>query len=375
MKEMNQAYRQAESMITASLYFSVIAGKHLAQIHMTYNLLEVTAHNSFDVFLNTSSNQDFNGHPIRLYLYIHLFSHGLAEELTTEHLVQEGAVFSQIFALTYDSLCDDFVYASDEDFEYRKEIQKPLRKVKHTSVSYEYGAPFSTGLDWELEYFDIFSSYAANMTSAIYGKDDANVKEDAALQNFYKALECVFNELPVRYDGFQSIKGVTRFLADTLQHLVVRHQFYGTTAVGPALDPRISFTQVPVDGGTAPIDEWRSLAYVGLATAYANFVHLIHDRAENPESLQDRPLQDIFDDATPIAGGRNNTKTRELIKKMKGSWAELQNDLVALNTKWIGQPTVHGEIDRTVSPVNWKTDLNYMYCRPLPQDLHTGPGY
>lgn len=383
-KHMNQAFRRAESMITASLYFSVIAGKHLAHIHMTYNLLEVTAHNSFDVFLNKSSNQEYNGHPVRLYLYIHLFSHGLAEELTTEHLVQEGAVFSQIFALTYDSLCDylsreynDFTYAEDEDFDLRKAIQKPLRSSKPTNTPYEYGAPFSTGLDWELEYYDIFLAYATNMTSAIYGKNDTNVKNDAALQEFYGALECVFNKLPSRYESFQTIKGVTCFLADSSQHLVVRHQFYGTTAVGPALDPRISLTQVPIDGGTSPIDEWRSLAYVSLATAYANFVHIVDGSSstENTKPLtKQRSLQDIFKDATPVNGGGHSC-TKELVAKMKGSWAKLQDDLVSLNTKWIGQHAIHDKIDRTVGTRNWKKDLNYMYCRPLPQDLHSGPGY
>jgi hypothetical protein len=51
-QEKNQAFRRAEAMLISSLYFSVIAGKHLAEIHMTYNLLEVAAHNAFDVKLN-----------------------------------------------------------------------------------------------------------------------------------------------------------------------------------------------------------------------------------------------------------------------------------------------------------------------------------
>jgi hypothetical protein len=76
------------------------------------------------------------------------------------------------------------------------------------------------------------------------------------------------NKMPDRCDEFKTVKGVTRFMAHTTQHLVVRHQFYGTTAVAASMDPRLGSTEVPVDGGTMPVDEWRCLAFVALATAY-----------------------------------------------------------------------------------------------------------
>jgi hypothetical protein len=78
----NGTYRRVESMIVASLYFAVIAGKHLAELHMSYNLLEVALHNAFDYGLNTNPREELNCHPIRLALYIHLFSHSLVTELT-----------------------------------------------------------------------------------------------------------------------------------------------------------------------------------------------------------------------------------------------------------------------------------------------------
>ena len=383
LKEKNQAFRRAESMLLSSLYFSVIAGKHLAEIHMTYNLLEVAAHNSFDVALNKygpSGSESFNAHPLRLYLYIHLFSHGLAEEETTEHLVQRDAVFSQIFALKYDSLADylskkynDFVYASDEDFEYRRAIMEPLRRSSEEKDEYDV-PPFSSGLEWELEYFSIFERYAQGMAESIYGTDDANVQNDTALQGFYKTLECVFNKMPERYDQFQTVRGVTRFMADSTHHLVVRHQFYGTTAVAAAMDPRIGSTQTPKDGGPPAVDEWRSLAFIALATAYANFVHIIEDPDENPDSLEQRPLQDIFKDATPVEN--STVKKSNLVHGMRTAWNHMQHDLIALNDKWV-ETDVHHHYgtENRVSPTNWKTDVNYMYCRPLPQDLHTGPGY
>jgi hypothetical protein len=380
-KEKNQAYRRAEVMINATLHFAVIAGKHLAHIHMTYNLLEVTAHNSFDVKLNQSSGQPYNAHPVRLYLYIHLFSHGLAEELTTSHLVQEGSVFSQIFAMRYESMCsflsreyNNFEYADDENFEYREKIMQPLLgKTVSDEDGLKFGVPFSSGLEWEMQYFEIFKKYAERMTDAIYGENkeeaDANVRADEALQGFYKSLELVMNKMPDRYDQFKTVKGVTRFMADSTQHLVVRHQFYGTTAVAAAMDPRIGSTEVPVDGGTMPVDEWRSLAFVALATAYANFVHIVEDTQEYTASMKFAPLQDIFDDATPIDKGGNK---HALVAKMKKSWELMQTDLKDLEKKWTGVP--YGNSDDGTKP-NWLKDSNYMYGRPLPSSLHTGPGY
>jgi hypothetical protein len=262
----------------------------------------------------------------------------------------------------------NFTYASDEDFEYREKIMKPLEKATHE----KYGPPVSSAVEWEKEYHDIFMKYADRMAKAIY-VSDYEVQEDAALQGFYQTLECVFNKMPKRYEEFKSVKGVTRFMADTTQHLVVRHQFYGTTAVSAAMDPRIGSTQTPKDGGPPAVDEWRSLSMVALATAHSNFVHIITDPDENPDSLEQRPLEDIFEDATPVSKDRGHTK--DLVSGMKNAWNGMQEDLKRLNDKWIDDTHHHYKNRERVSPSNWKSDYNYMYCRPLPEDLHTGPGY
>jgi hypothetical protein len=137
--------------------------------------------------------------------------------LTTKHLVEKGAVFNQIFAMKYESLCsclsreyNDFEYADDENFEIRKIIIQPLFKKRVTDKDgLAHSVPFSSGLEWEMEYFDIFEKYAKRMTDAIYGKTeevretdrdeikkgkkaaeklvDEKVLKDEALQGFYKA--------------------------------------------------------------------------------------------------------------------------------------------------------------------------------------------
>ncbi|MFO0693936.1 MAG: hypothetical protein U0230_10305 [Polyangiales bacterium] len=331
------AFRQAEALVTASLYYQVISGKHLAEIHMTYNLVEVSMHNAFD------AAGQWN-HPFRTFLYLHFFSHELAEELTTEHLVQDGAVFSQIFATTHDALVQHlndcysaFEYGEDEDFEARTEAMRmPARDgskgalLPHCSVS------------WELEYFDIFHAYAAALVEAIY-PDDAAVVNDRYLQDFHRGLlEVLVRGLPDRYDGFRTKKGIARFAADTIHHATVRHQIYGTTGIKAALDPRLSKVQVPKDGGTSAIEEWRSLAYVALATGQARFTLLTGTKGKDFRYLLEAlpsPLRD----------------------RMGVAFEKLQTDLQALEAKWTSAPN--------------SKSFNYEYLRALPSELHTGPGY
>lgn len=328
----NPAFRYAESLVLASLYFYVISGKHLAEIHMTFNLLEVALHNAFD------AQGQFN-HPVRTFLYLHLFSHQLAQELTTEHLVQKGAVFSQVFATTHDALItylndryQSFEYGGDEDFDARRE----LMTMSDGSI-----LP-NACINWELQYATIWQSYADALIDIIYENDKA-VQADTYLQDLHRGLgEVIINELPKRYDNFQSKAGVSRWASDTIHHLVVRHQVYGTTAVKAATDPRINSTQVPKDGGTPAVDEWRSLVCVALVTARARFTLLVGDEGQDFTFLLDglderykRPMATVFD--------------------------QLQEDLKALNEKWTADT-----IER---------EYNYNYFRAVPSDLHTGPGY
>ena len=321
------SFRHAESQVLASLYYDVVSGKHLAEIHMTYNIVEVTMHNAFDV-------QGKFDHPFRTFLYLHLFAHGLAETLTTEHLLQEGAVFAQIFATTQDGLTrhlndtfQRFRYGEDEDFEEREELMTVDGELLPRSA-----------IRWERDYAEIWQRYTTKLIDCIYGTD-ADVLDDWHLQEFHSNLSRILlQELPPRYDGFRTKAGVARFAADTIHHMVVRHQVYGTTAVRAALDPRISKTQVPRDMGTTPVDEWRSLAGVALATARARYTLLMQD------------FRYLLKDVDLKYRGR-----------MEVIFEELQGDLRELDERW-----TRTEEDRV---------FNYDFFRPVPSELHTGAGY
>lgn len=328
------SFRQAESQILASLYFQAISGKHLAEIHMTYNLVEVAMHNAFDA-------QGQWNHPFRTFMYLHFFTHELAEELTTEHLVQDGAVFTQVFATLHGGLIEHlndcystFQYGEDEDFEERARLMTMPPQAGETKGTL---LP-NSAIKWELRYTAIFQRYTTSLIEAIYAEDD-QVKEDEYVQALHRELNLVLrNGLPPRYDAFQTRKGLARFASDTIQHVVVRHQVYGTTAVRAAMDPRISKTQVPADGGTSGVDEWRSLVAVALATARARFTLLMGD------------FNYLLKGVDP-----------EVVPEMQEAFERLQDDLLALDEKWKA-----GEKNKR---------FNYDYFRALPSDLHTGPGY
>ncbi|KAL7557954.1 hypothetical protein ACA910_020323 [Epithemia clementina (nom. ined.)] len=362
-------FRRAESIIVSTLYFAVVAGKHLTELHMTYNLLEVANINMFDVALNPEGTEHFKGHPLRIVLYMHLFSHALAEELTTEHLVQIGSVFPQIFALKDTALTNyltntyrEFKYASDEDFEHRGRVNSKMSGTTVEEGGVERQLPFANQLEWEREYYDIFKGYASETMKAVYQEDDTNVVGDQALQNYYKVLEEYFHGMPDRYQKFQTFAGLVTFVADTIHHLVIRHQFYGTTGTVMAFDPRIGCTQTPKDLGPQGVDEWRSLVFVGMATAHANYVPLLND---------DHSLEDIFDDATsvPLENGQA-LSDGELAEKLKGAWKKMQDAVQRLQTDWAMADSGQGtERD------NFANDYNYMYFRPLPQDCRLGPGF
>jgi hypothetical protein len=325
-------FRRAEAMVVASLYYYVVSGKHLSEIHMTYNLVEVAMYNAFDA-------QGQWTHPVRTVLYLHTFSHELAEELTTEHLVQEGAVFTQIFATTHRALIqhlndsyESFEYGKDEDFEARAELMRlPSESLVEGKL-----LPKSA-IKWELDMVKIWTRYANALVDIIY-EDDAAVVGDRYMQDLFQELSVVLTKpLPPRYAKLQTKAGVSRFISDTAHHLVVRHQVYGTTGV-PGLDPRIASTQVPRDGGTSGVDEWRSLAGVALATAHARFVLLLGD------------FKYLLDDVdAKYRGG------------MRDVYDRLQEDLRVLDAEW--------------TSTDENKDFNRNYFRAVPSDMHTGPGY
>ncbi len=326
------SFRHAEDMITASLYFHGVSSKHLVGIHMGFNLVEVAMFNAFDL------NHQWL-HPIRLALYPHFFAHELAEELTTQHLLEDGEVFPQIFATTNASLMrhlnDSFSaykLGEDEDFEYREKVLKTVAQDEENLADTLPNA----SLVWEKEYFSLWRKYTKSIVFSVYDTDSA-VAEDIYIQKLFHNLEEIFlNKLPNRYTQLKTKEGLSIFMSDVMHHLIIQHEVYGTSSVRLALDPRINNTQVPRDGGTPSIEEWRSLACVAMATSRVRYTKLNTD------------FKDVFDDIENPA----------LKEKLRQAHDTLKEDLRNLETKW-----KNDGVD------------NYGTLRLLPSDLDIGAGY
>jgi len=221
-----------------------------------------------------------------------------------------------------------FQYGEDEDFEARA-----------AAMTMADGSLLpDCCIVWELRYFDIWKRYTDALIDCIYTSDQT-VVDDKYLKFFHDQLCIVMlNGLPKRYENFTTKAGVARYAADTIHHLVIRHQVYGTTGVRSALDPRIMKSQVPRDGGTVPVDEWRALAFVALATGRARFT-LLRGNWTYLIAGVDAKYQD----------------------GMRSAFDRLQDDLNQLEAEWTSNDV----------PENY----NYDYFRALPHALHAGPGY
>ncbi|QDV81761.1 DUF3488 domain-containing protein [Planctomycetes bacterium TBK1r] len=324
-------FRHAEDMILASVYFYVVSGKHLVEIHMGLNLVEVALFNSFD-----AKQQWF--HPVRLALYPHLFAHELAEELTTQNLLEDKAVFPQIFATTNVSLMrhlndrfGEYALAGDENFDLRERILLTGR----AGQALEDVLPRSS-LVWEKRYAAIWLKYATDLVDAAYASDGA-VAADECVQMLYANLSATFREpMPARFGELRTRQGLARFIADMMHHLIIRHEVYGTSGVRLALDPRINKVQVPKDGGPYGLDDWRSLACVAMATSRVRYTLLKTDYKNVFDDLQDPGV---------------NQKYRAAHDRMKGKLDELENIFKS-------------------DGVN-----NYDTLRLLPSELDIGAGY
>lgn len=325
------SFRRAEDMILASLYYYVVSGKHLVEIHMGLNLVEIALFNAFD------AKKHWN-HSIRMALYPHLFAHELAEELTTQNLLEDGAVFPQIFATTNAALMQhlndrfsEYKLGQDEDFELREKVLLTGRKGEKL----EDILPRSSLL-WELEYASIWQDYAKAIVDATY-KNNREVADDECVHVLLGNLNAMFHRpLPERYADLKTRSGLARFIADTMHHLIIRHEVYGTSGVRLSLDPRINKVQVPRDGGTYAIDEWRSLACVAMATSRVRYTKLMIN------------FENVFSDIEDEA----------IRQEFRRAHTEMKRQLQELEEKY------------TSDGVD-----NYQTLRLLPSDLDIGAGY
>lgn len=191
-------------------------------------------------------------------------------------------------------------------------------------------------LVWEKEYAAIWQEYAESIIDAAYPDDDA-VAKDICVQSLFSGLSSLFQQpLADRYGKLATKRGLARFIADLMHHLIIRHEIYGTSGVRLSLDPRINKVQVPKDRGPYAIDEWRSLACVAMATSRVRYTSLMMNFAN------------VFSDI----------ENRQLRMKFQLAHTKMKSHLLQLQQKY------------SLDGVD-----NYETLRLLPSDLDIGAGY
>jgi hypothetical protein len=183
----------------------------------------------------------------------------------------------------------EYQLGRDEDFESREQALLSGRE----GASLEELLP-QASLNWELAYARIWQEYAAGLVDAAYASD-AQLAKDPCVQTLHGNLSSLFRvALPERYGRLQTKAGLSRFIADLMHHLIIRHEVYGTSGVRLALDPRINKVQVPKDGGPPAIDEWRSLACVAMATSRVRYTLLVPDFSNVFADLRDPAVREQY---------------------------------------------------------------------------------
>jgi hypothetical protein len=341
-----------------------VAGYHLCGIHFFLNMVSLSLYNSFDVIGKTEAGVP---HPFRYALNINFYNHVLVAEKTTAHLLDKGAVFNQIFALSHQGISNFINHYFTKEIEFGREanllqrydnltgekieMKKNAQTDEELLLSLKDNLPVNSQLYWQIDYKVIFLKYAKKIVSICWPKGQKDLTADQKMINFYKELSNAFSKidknftLPGRYQDLATIEGVTLFLTDCIFTTTVLHEVWGTKvpsfATTSVLFPSYQQATSGTDGNDLPatLEDYLSLLLVTGATS----------RVKYPQILQLDP--------TPCFDGlEDETKDRMFV-----AWEELKTDLKLLEVKWTANP-----IER---------DINDEYCRILPSELDIAAGY
>jgi len=238
----------------------VVVGYHAGGIHVMMNLLAIALHNGFDV-----NDGDFF-HPWRTAMHLHFYNHTVVNDSTTGHLLENTAIFAQIFPWTVRGLYEfiqtvvrDFDYLSDADLETRKAVTNGVMPEQSTLV-------------WESKYKQIFLNYAEKVSDLCW-KTDTDLAKDAQMQRFIRNLSSnIPKGLPARLRSggqvaFTSKAQVAEFMASAIFVVTVRHEVYGTLFGNWAYEPYIMQSQLPLDFGPPAVNDFQAMVGIAMATS------------------------------------------------------------------------------------------------------------
>lgn len=279
------AYEKARMAFLATTSVTVVAGYHLAGIHMMYDLVSVALFNAFD---HRSAV-----HPFRALMQLHFFNHTMVDVATTPHLMERGAVFTQIWALTHAGICDfveDF-FRTQIDFGAEDDVEARI-----TVLGEELSG--NSQLCWMREYRKIYTYYAKTTIDAIY-PDENGPGNDEAIKKFYDHLNTSLGVTAgdgLRgYGTLSNKRDLVKFLADAIFHVTVVHEMHGTKTPSYALNPQLMQVKVAKDLSPPAREDYNSLLMVSAATGRVKFPRLLEQDPQHVfATVDDAGQKDVF---------------------------------------------------------------------------------
>ena len=258
--ETDWQFDQAEQIILTSSYILVVVGYHAGGIHVMMNMLALALHNGFD------TNDGSYFHPWRTAMHLHFFNHIIVNDSTTGHLLENSAIFTQIFPFTVYALYD-FLHAVVRNFDYMSDADLEARKAVTDGIM-----PEQATLNWEAKYKQIYCNYA-QMVADVCWKTDADVAKDVQMQMFLRNLASnIPKGLPSRFKSegtiaFTTKAQVVEFTASAIHIVTCRHEVYGTLFGNWAYEPYIMQSQLPLDFGPPAVNDYQSMVGIAMATS------------------------------------------------------------------------------------------------------------
>lgn len=345
-------FKHAQDLIASSSLAHVVMGKHCAGHHSYFNLIAVAINNAFDAEPWITNKYGIkHPHPIRTAILPHFYNHIVVEEKTTAHLLEDLAVFPQVFAFTHPALADyyNLVFAKlhflqDADlskrlgvlgYDYtdaqltdvhgtvkreftslgslRREEKKDERV--HGGLPQQIDPTLQSQISWEVSYYRLLFRYATSIVDAVYKIDD-DVAKDPAIKRLHDELRYALSEtnkkrkypdqqeprttltgaptdssqvLPERFGTLSTKSTLARFIADSIFCVSIRHEIYGKIITRYGFDYALIQTQVATDYGPPAIEDYMSLLYVALATSRPKYIPFMYDYAPYLQPLAQTP--------------------------------------------------------------------------------------
>jgi hypothetical protein len=258
--ETDWQFDQAEQILLTSSYVLVVAGYHAGGIHVMMSLIAIALHNGFDIH-----DGDYF-HPWRTAMHLHFFNHIVVNNTTTGHLLENTAIFAQIFPFTIRGLYE-FLHAVIRNYEYLSDADLEARKAVTDGVM-----PEQSTIMWEQRYKTIYTNYAG-MVADVCWKTDADVAKDVQMQKFIRNLSAnIPKGLPQRFrhngvSAFNTKAQVVEFTASAIHVITCRHEVYGTLFGIWAYEPCIMQSQLPLDFGPPSVNDYQAMIGIAMATS------------------------------------------------------------------------------------------------------------